>query len=312
MPAPVESGGFGSVGDIPQRHPHSPPSTKEVRMLTEMGTTRGVHDSPIRDRDLDDSDAWSDDSHHTVPFTPDRGAPPSYEETMSSPMPTGPPRSPPRLGNHQSSYSGEGTRTQLLRVFTFFPACYIVFSNGARASRVAHPTQFSPSSQSNPPPHLSNPHTNHRRRRVRLTRISRPRLALPEVREPRLLETPYFELFSCCLPRPRNEFWSENTVRKFGSRGEHGLPLPPPHQPILTHSPPRYEEIRITFPAKRTRQLTALEAYKVRGAPCRRDALETKKHINQQHPFQNPRLTFFFSPHRLLPLSPAPPTARPA
>ena len=131
MPAPVESGGFGSVGDIPQRHPHSPPSTKEVRMLTEMGTTRGVHDSPIRDRDLDDSDAWSDDSHHTVPFTPDRGAPPSYEETMSSPMPTGPPRSPPRLGNHQSSYSGEvrghnfcGCSLSSRRVTSFFPTAH--------------------------------------------------------------------------------------------------------------------------------------------------------------------------------------------
>lgn len=34
--------------------------------------------------------------------------------------------------------------------------------------------------------------------------------------------------------------------------------------PIPTPSPPRYEEIRVTFPAARTRQLSALEAYKVR------------------------------------------------
>ena len=61
----------------------------------------------------------------------------------------------------------------------------------------------------------------------------------------------------------------------------------PPLRPdaVLTRLPPlatrRYEEIRVTFPAARAKQLTALEAYRVRP-PSARARAETP--FESRHP----------------------------
>lgn len=128
MPAPTESG-RGRPAEMHPRHPNSPPSTREVRMLTALedkAATKHAPRSPDRDVGSDDDESMhSVDSHgaRIGPYTPERGAPPSYEHVMLSPMPTEPPSTPPRLGHH-CSYSGEGERGN--RVLTLFlVACYI-------------------------------------------------------------------------------------------------------------------------------------------------------------------------------------------
>lgn len=118
--APVLSGDFVAFGATPKRHLHSPQSTLEFRSVTAVEDRRemGALHSPIREDcglGRDDCDAWCEDSTCTLPFTPERGAPPSYEHVMTSPMPVGPPRSPPRRG-HQNSYSGEGTQKPTFRL----------------------------------------------------------------------------------------------------------------------------------------------------------------------------------------------------
>ena len=94
--APVLSGDFVAFGATPKRHLHSPQSTLEFRSVTAVEDRRemGALHSPIREDcglGRDDCDAWSEDSTCTLPFTPERGAPPSYEHVMTSPMPVGPP-----------------------------------------------------------------------------------------------------------------------------------------------------------------------------------------------------------------------------
>ena len=122
MPAPSESG-RGRPAEMAPRHPNSPPSTREVRMLTALedkAATEHAPRSPDRDVGSDDDESlYSVDSHgaRIGPYTPERGAPPSYEHVMLSPMPTEPPSTPPRL-EHHCSYSGEGERGN--RVLTLF------------------------------------------------------------------------------------------------------------------------------------------------------------------------------------------------
>jgi hypothetical protein len=129
MPAPTESG-RGRPAEMPPRHPNSPPSTREVRMLTALedkAATKHAPRSPDRDVGSDDDESMhSVDSHgaRIGPYTPERGAPPSYEHVMLSPMPTEPPSTPPRLGHH-CSYSGEGERGNHRVLTLFLVACYI-------------------------------------------------------------------------------------------------------------------------------------------------------------------------------------------
>ena len=129
MPAPTESG-RGRPAEMPPRHPNSPPSTREVRMLTALedkAATKHAPRSPDRDVGSDDDESMhSVDSHgaRIGPYTPERGAPPSYEHVMLSPMPTEPPSTPPRLGHH-CSYSGEGERGNRRVLTLFLVACYI-------------------------------------------------------------------------------------------------------------------------------------------------------------------------------------------
>ena len=101
MPAPSESG-RGRPAEMAPRHPNSPPSTREVRMLTALedkAATEHAPRSPDRDVGSDDDESlYSVDSHgaRIGPYTPERGAPPSYEHVMLSPIPTEPPSTPPR------------------------------------------------------------------------------------------------------------------------------------------------------------------------------------------------------------------------
>ena len=110
MPAPSDQETFAAV-EVP-RHPHSPPSYREVHLLT------AVHDrklgnnprSPVRDATLAD-DARSDAGSLVVemPFTPERGAPPSYEDAMMSPVPSEAPQTPARMDVAHGCH-GEGAR----------------------------------------------------------------------------------------------------------------------------------------------------------------------------------------------------------
>ena len=88
--------------------------------LEDKAATEHAPRSPDRDVGSDDDESlYSVDSHgaRIGPYTPERGAPPSYEHVMLSPMPTEPPSTPPRL-EHHCSYSGEGERGN--RVLTLF------------------------------------------------------------------------------------------------------------------------------------------------------------------------------------------------
>ena len=101
--------------------------------LEDKAATKHAPRSPDRDVGSDDDESMhSVDSHgaRIGPYTPERGAPPSYEHVMLSPMPTEPPSTPPRLGHH-CSYSGEGERGN--RVLTLFlGACYTLFRCATR------------------------------------------------------------------------------------------------------------------------------------------------------------------------------------
>ena len=95
--------------------------------LEDKAATKHAPRSPDRDVGSDDDESMhSVDSHgaRIGPYTPERGAPPSYEHVMLSPMPTEPPSTPPRLGHH-CSYSGEGERGNRRVLTLFLVACYI-------------------------------------------------------------------------------------------------------------------------------------------------------------------------------------------
>lgn len=110
--------------------------------LEDKAATKHAPRSPDRDVGSDDDESMhSVDSHgaRIGPYTPERGAPPSYEHVMLSPMPTEPPSTPPRLGHH-CSYSGEGERGN--RVLTLFlVACYTLFRCARRVRATARATR---------------------------------------------------------------------------------------------------------------------------------------------------------------------------
>ena len=88
--------------------------------LEDKAATEHAPRSPDRDVGSDDDESlYSVDSHgaRIGPYTPERGAPPSYEHVMLSPMPTEPPSTPPRL-EHHCSYSGEGERKSGVDAFS--------------------------------------------------------------------------------------------------------------------------------------------------------------------------------------------------
>lgn len=113
--------------------------------LEDKAATKHAPRSPDRDVGSDDDESMhSVDSHgaRIGPYTPERGAPPSYEHVMLSPMPTEPPSTPPRLGHH-CSYSGEGERGNH-RVLTLFLGRVTPFFDARDAS-------------ARPPPRLATP-----------------------------------------------------------------------------------------------------------------------------------------------------------
>ena len=89
--------------------------------LEDKAATEHAPRSPDRDVGSDDDESlYSVGSHgaRIGPYTPERGAPPSYDHVMVSPMPTEPPSTPPRPYGQHCSYSGEGERGN--RVLTPF------------------------------------------------------------------------------------------------------------------------------------------------------------------------------------------------
>ena len=108
MPAPSDQESFAAV-EMP-RHPHSPPSYREVHLLTAVHDSKLGPRSPVRDATLA-NDARSDAESMVVemPFTPERNAPPSYEDAMMSPVPTEAPQTPERM-EVAHGCPGEGAR----------------------------------------------------------------------------------------------------------------------------------------------------------------------------------------------------------
>ena len=125
--------------------------------LEDKAATEHAPRSPDRDVGSDDDESlYSVDSHgaRIGPCTPERGAPPSYEHVMLSPMPTEPPSTPPRL-EHHCSYSGEGERGN--RVLTLFLVRLHPFLDARDASarplpRLADPKSPPLTPEMSPPP----------------------------------------------------------------------------------------------------------------------------------------------------------------
>ena len=251
--------------------------------LEDKAATEHAPRSPDRDVGSDDDESlYSVDSHgaRIGPCTPERGAPPSYEHVMLSPMPTEPPSTPPRL-EHHCSYSGEGERGN--RVLTLFLVRLPPFLDARDASARPLPRLADPKS---PPltPEMSPPPPPRPQAAPSTTRWASPSptgsprgACLSATRPASSDETTRFRRFAARAtfeafinkPRITDIFLSS-------PRGRASWALRP--DAVLTRLPPlatrRYEEIRVTFPAARAKQLTALEAYRVR-LPSARARAET-------------------------------------
>lgn len=234
---------------LPPRHPHSPPSYREVGDLIgvndgKSGRDRvGPRSPPDRLRrssgagpssravggvDLGSSE---DDRFGAEPKTPTtRRAPPSYEDALLSARRI-PPKSPPRPG---AEHDGErGPKKKPTRA----PP------PSQRASRAEHPMTL-------PSP----PRATRRGSGARRAWVPGPREPVEEVSDGEPLP-PHRR----ARPRPK---WT----RRGPSRPTRAVSTTVPSRRPTPYPPSRrYEEIRVTYPAARARQLTALEAYKVRA-----------------------------------------------
>lgn len=261
--------------------------------LEDKAATEHAPRSPDRDVGSDDDESlYSVDSHgaRIGPYTPERGAPPSYEHVMLSPMPTEPPSTPPRL-EHHCSYSGEGERGN--RVLTLFLVRLHPFLDARDASarplpRLADPKSPPLTPEMFPPPPPRPQAAPSTTRWASPSPTGSPRGAcLSATRPASSDETTRFRRFAARATRSHSTVVRVNKPRidifLSSPRGRASWALRP--DAVLTRLPPlatrRYEEIRVTFPAARAKQLTALEAYRVRP-PSARARAETP--FESRHP----------------------------
>lgn len=235
---------------LPPRYPHSPPSHREVGDLIGVNDGKSGHDRvgprspPDRLRrssgagpssravggvDLGSSE---DDRVGAEPKTPTtRRAPPSYEDALLSARRI-PPKSPPRPGAEHDGERGPKKNDQ------------------PRAPPPSHRA-----SRAEPPMTLPSPPRAIRRGSgARRARVPGPREPVEEVSDGEPLPSPSTR----APPSKKNGHAADRRDPAVSTTVPSRRPTPyPPSR--------RYEEIRVTYPAARARQLTALEAYKVRA-----------------------------------------------